>query len=156
MDLITHKKFNGSGKIYVLNGSTKHWIEDWDSFILGQKLGFWGGPESIKDEPEDNSIKEGVSFKITSGNFKFQANPLDKMICTQKFGKRPEVYKQWGMKGHNGIDFRTRFNDSPDGKRPVYAVMDGIILEANDEIKDDYGKNLRIRHFNGGVKKFLP
>jgi murein DD-endopeptidase MepM/ murein hydrolase activator NlpD len=155
MDLITHKKFNGSNKIYMLNGTIKHWIEDWDSFILGQKMGLWGGEEAIKDEPENNEIQEGLSFKIVGtaiiSGFKFQANPLNKMICTQKFGERPEVYRQWKMNGHNGIDFRTKFEDSPDGKRPVYAVMDGVISEANSEIKDDYGKCVRIQHSNGGV-----
>lgn len=148
--LITHKSHNGSNKVFLLNinGSQKHHIQSWESFELGQKLGLWGEPETIEDVPVDENIIEGVAFTMSSG-FKFQANPLDKLVCTQKFGERPEFYKRWQMDGHNGIDFRTKFDDTPDGKRPVYAVMDGMVSKAVPiEDISGYGKYIKLIHDN--------
>jgi murein DD-endopeptidase MepM/ murein hydrolase activator NlpD len=53
--------------------------------------------------------------------------PLDKIHITQYFGESPEYYKKYGMGGHNGLDLRTKFLDSPLGKRPVYAVEDCVV-----------------------------
>lgn len=78
--------------------------------------------------------------------FKFHYNPLDKIFITQRFGERPDVYKRWGMAGHNGVDFRTRFEDSLNGKRKVYAVLGGVVTEAITKVKDDYGKYVRLTH----------
>lgn len=93
---------------------------------------------------EEQKQKEGKELK-------FKRNPLDKIFITQRFGERPDVYKQWGMAGHNGVDFRTRFDDSPDGKRKVYAVLDGVVSEAVIKIKDDYGKYVRLTHDDGST-----
>lgn len=81
--------------------------------------------------------------------------PLDVMVCTQKFGERPEVYKNYGSpKGHNGLDFRTKSKADPnDWKRPVYSVMDGFIKEARFEtLKGNY---VRINHPNGYQSVYL-
>ena len=147
--LITHKNQNGSGKVYLVNGNKKHHIQNWDSFQLGQQLGLWGDQENIVDVPMDNNIKESIPFEIKSG-FKFGADPLDKMVCTQKFGGWPDFYKKWGMNGHNGVDFRTKFDDSPDGKIPVYAVLDGTVLKAvNVDGASGYGKYIKLTHEGG-------
>jgi len=63
--------------------------------------------------------------------------------CSQSFGKNPQIYKQFGLIGHNGIDYvpATR------SKAPtiVYAPIDGIIYEVGDQGTKGYGKYLRIR-----------
>lgn len=72
-------------------------------------------------------------------------HPIAPVQITQNFGERPEVYGQFGLKGHNGIDYHTKFPDTPDGKRNVLAPYWGIVKEAgNDGAKVGYGKFLRI------------
>lgn len=77
--------------------------------------------------------------------------PLDKIFITQEFGKNPEVYKQFGLKGHNGIDLRTRFIDSPLGHRYVTASADGKIERLENQGKKGYGLHIRIRHSDGSM-----
>jgi murein DD-endopeptidase MepM/ murein hydrolase activator NlpD len=72
--------------------------------------------------------------------------PLDKIKITQNFGERPEVYKP--LHGHNGMDFRTKWEDSPEGQRPVYAAANGIV-EVGDQGAKGYGKFVRIYHLDG-------
>ena len=73
--------------------------------------------------------------------------PLDKILITQNFGDRPEVYKP--LKGHMGVDFRTTWDDSLDGKRPVYAAANGIVVECGDQGDKGYGKFVRLHHIDG-------
>lgn len=73
-------------------------------------------------------------------------SPIDKIYVTQHFGERPEVYKQFGLKGHNGTDFRTRFWDTPLARRYVVSVMDGTVIEVGNQGKKGYGIFVRIRH----------
>ena len=70
--------------------------------------------------------------------------PMDKIVVTQSFGARPEVYKQFGLKGHNGTDFRTRFLDSPLGKRYVSACEDGVVEEVRWDTRG-FGVQVLIR-----------
>lgn len=58
---------------------------------------------------------------------------------TQKFGERPEVYKQFGTKGHAGIDLRAKVGV------PVYAPHDGMVRITNTGDKG-YGLHMRIRN----------
>ena len=76
--------------------------------------------------------------------------PLDKKYIVQGFGERPAVYKQFNMKGHNGLDFRTRFIDSPLGRRYVTAVTEGIIEEIRYDIRG-YGIHIRQRLPDGSL-----
>jgi murein DD-endopeptidase MepM/ murein hydrolase activator NlpD len=59
-------------------------------------------------------------------------------IITQSFGKRPDVYKQFGMKGHNGMDFRAKVGT------PVYASFDGEVQVRNSKDKG-YGLHIKLR-----------
>lgn len=77
---------------------------------------------------------------------KFTKNPLDQLVYTQRFGGWPENYKRYGMIGHNGVDFRTKFPDSPIGRREVYAVMDGRVKEIGTDPKVGYGIFVRLTH----------
>jgi lysozyme len=64
---------------------------------------------------------------------------------TQEFGKRPEVYKEFGLPGHEGLDFQ-----APTGSK-VFACADGVVSEVRkdgnkDRKKFPYGNQIRIRH----------
>lgn len=60
---------------------------------------------------------------------------------SQKFGITPfsDVYKQFGMIGHNGRDYAI-----PVGT-PIFAPMDGEII-VKDSGKEGYGLHIRIRN----------
>lgn len=75
--------------------------------------------------------------------------PLDKIYVTQKFGERPEYYKQYGLKGHDGTDLRTRFVDSPLGRRYASAAGPGKSDVRYD--RHGYGIHVRVTHPDGAV-----
>lgn len=76
--------------------------------------------------------------------------PIDKWYVTQVFGARPEVYRQFGLAGHNGIDLRTRFADSPLGKRYITSVLDGVVEVVRWDVRG-YGVHIRVRHPDGAL-----
>lgn len=57
---------------------------------------------------------------------------------TQLFKARPEVYKRFDLKGHNGIDFRAAVGT------PLVAPISGL-AECHDEGAGGYGKYVRIK-----------
>ncbi len=65
---------------------------------------------------------------------------------TQGFAERPEVYKRYGLLGHNGIDWGMKVGT------PILAVADGKVVEAKfkDDPKgwdaDGYGNYLKLEH----------
>lgn len=73
-------------------------------------------------------------------------HPVDKVHITQHFGENAAVYAQFNLKGHNGIDYRTRFVDSPLGRRYVVAPASGIIEEVGNQGNRGYGIFCRIMH----------
>ena len=81
---------------------------------------------------------------------KFLLKPLDKWFVTQPFGANPQIYSRFGMKGHDGIDLRTRFIDSPLGHRPVMAAADGW-CEVRMDGASGYGNHVRIHHPDGSL-----
>lgn len=58
-------------------------------------------------------------------------------LITQGFGQRPEVYSQFGLQGHNGIDFGV------DIGTVVYAAHDGV-AKVKDDGASGYGLHLVI------------
>lgn len=76
--------------------------------------------------------------------------PLDKIYVTQKFGDRPWYYRRYNLPGHNGVDFRTRFIDSPLGRRYVTASADGVIEIVRYDQKG-YGVHIRQRLADGSL-----
>lgn len=61
------------------------------------------------------------------------------VLVTQHFGERPSVYKQFGLKGHNGVDLR-----APVGTL-IYAPIGGV-AEVHDQGKKGYGLYVRIKN----------
>lgn len=80
-------------------------------------------------------------------------SPLDKVYITQFFGEDFKqangtwAYKSMGMDGHNGVDFRTRFADSPLGRRYGSPIFPGKVIGAGND--GGYGLALRVEHRNG-------
>lgn len=79
-------------------------------------------------------------------SFKFESLPLDKIFVTQHFGENPDLYRRYGLKGHNGVDFRTRFIDTPLGRREIYAVSSGVVSKVVIAKKGGYGTYIQIKH----------
>ncbi len=84
--------------------------------------------------------------------------PLDKVFITQYFGQKLwqkdaktgqmyEAYARFGMQGHNGLDFRVKFVDSPLGRREVSASQRGKAIVGFDA--KGYGHFVRILHPDG-------
>lgn len=61
---------------------------------------------------------------------------------TQHFGARPEVYKQFGLRGHNGLDFT---GEQKGELVPIIAPFEGVVTEVGDQGNGGYGKFVRIR-----------
>jgi len=70
----------------------------------------------------------------------------DKTYITQRFGENPQIYKRFGLKGHNGIDFRTKYPDTPQGRRYIYAVKNGRVLVIKNQGSSGYGLYIRLAH----------
>ena len=81
---------------------------------------------------------------------KFCHLPLSKIYITQRFGENPQLYKRYGLKGHNGIDFRTRFIDTPLGRRYIYSVAYGVVEKVVIKKHGGYGTYIVIKHFDNG------
>ncbi|MDO8571128.1 MAG: M23 family metallopeptidase [bacterium] len=135
---ILHANISQSYIGYVLNGEEVAGNAKW--FLTADGDFFWSGNTDIHNV--------AVSGKILN-------KPLDELVCTQRFGERPEFYSSLGSsKGHNGMDFRTRSqNNLNDWKRPVYAVLHGTISEATENQWN--GKFIRIAHDNGYESVYL-
>lgn len=122
---------------YVKNGDKVGENAKW--FLSPEGDFFWSGSTAQSGGPTIGKVLR---------------KPLDELICTQRFGERPEIYAQFGMKGHNGTDFRTRKPEKPnEWKKPVYSVLDGKVTEATEGPSN--GKYLRIAHDNGYESVYL-
>lgn len=76
-------------------------------------------------------------------------HPMDPVFITQGFGENPSVYGQFGLKGHNGLDYRTKQADTPLGRRYVLSPYWGKVIEVGNQGKSGYGKFLRIEMPDG-------
>ena len=66
--------------------------------------------------------------------------PIEPFELTQEFGVNPEAYKRFGLAGHNGWDFRTRWDDTPDGIRNILCSWRMNQYKIGDEGNDGYGR----------------
>lgn len=80
-------------------------------------------------------------------------SPVKKIYITQGFGENPDMYKKYGLKGHNGIDFRAF---DPQGNRTyhggvseVFAPHSGVVLE-NLSDRGGYGWYVKIENDEEG------
>jgi len=80
-------------------------------------------------------------------------SPVKKIHVTQEFGKNPSSYAKFGLKGHNGIDYRA-FLPNGDrcyegGKSEVFAPHDGRVTE-NVFDANGYGWYIKIEDGSQG------
>jgi murein DD-endopeptidase MepM/ murein hydrolase activator NlpD len=69
-------------------------------------------------------------------------SPLpDTPLITQGFGQNPELYSQWGFKGHNGLDFGVPVGTT------IYSPHDGI-AEVIDDGDRGYGLYIVVKADN--------
>jgi hypothetical protein len=66
--------------------------------------------------------------------------PIEPFYITQGFGVNPQNYAQFGLKGHNGWDIRTKYDDSPLGKRNILASWLMEFYRQGNEGTKGYGK----------------
>ena len=57
---------------------------------------------------------------------------------TQGFGENPHIYKQFGMDGHNGVDFGDNGDDN------IFAPFEGVAV-VQDSGSGGYGLHVRIK-----------
>ncbi len=72
--------------------------------------------------------------------------PIDSRRVNQFFGENPELYKQFGLAGHEGLDLW-----APNGAN-IYAAAEGEVYTVGHPPNHPYGLAVRIKHdFNGQV-----
>lgn len=64
---------------------------------------------------------------------------IEPFELTQEFGVNEPAYRRFGLKGHNGWDFRTKFNDTPGGKRNILASWLSKFWKQGNEGNDGFG-----------------
>ena len=70
--------------------------------------------------------------------------PTDYPKITQAFGENPDIYRRFGLPGHEGLDIR-----APMGAN-IYACADGTVFQVNDGSGNHpYGIQVRIQHRDG-------
>jgi|TARA_Y100000310_G_scaffold110581_1_gene108963 hypothetical protein len=70
--------------------------------------------------------------------------PIQPVYVTQKFGANPRNYSQYGIKGHNGIDYKTKFDDTPKGFRYIVASYLSRHYKTADEGSKGFGKYFEV------------
>lgn len=70
--------------------------------------------------------------------------PTQYAVITQKFGANPQIYRRFGMPGHEGVDFRALPNTK------IFACADGEVYQVHTNPNTHaYGIHVRIRHRDG-------
>lgn len=70
--------------------------------------------------------------------------PTDYTVVTQAFGANPQIYRRYGMPGHEGVDIRAMTNTN------VYACADGEVYDVYTHPRNHaYGIHIRIQHRDG-------
>lgn len=65
--------------------------------------------------------------------------PIEPFELTQGFGENPDSYARFGLKGHNGWDFKTKWPDTPLGRREILASWLMQFYRQGNEGGDGYG-----------------
>jgi murein DD-endopeptidase MepM/ murein hydrolase activator NlpD len=73
--------------------------------------------------------------------------PTDYWVVVQPFGVNPDLYRRWGLPGHEGVDIR-----APRGTN-VYACADGTAARVDvyhgDPTLQPYGNSIQLQHAGG-------
>jgi len=77
----------------------------------------------------------------------FPFMPGEYYQVSQRFGENPQYYGQWGLPGHNGIDFAC-----PTGTR-IVSVAPGQVTQVRTDATG-YGHHVRVAHTASNGRKF--
>ncbi len=70
--------------------------------------------------------------------------PTNYDVITQEYGANPQIYRRYGLPGHEGVDMRALMNT------PIYACAAGNVYLVHDGHGNPaYGVHVRIRHRDG-------
>lgn len=70
--------------------------------------------------------------------------PIEPFEITQGFGVNPAAYAKFGLKAHNGWDIKTKYSDTPQGRRHILASWLSKFYKQADEGKNGYGKYFEV------------
>lgn len=93
-------------------------------------------------------IANNTQFSQETAAFRLRW-PTDFLKITQAFGGNPDIYRRFGLPGHDGLDIRAPLNSN------VYAAADGTVFQVNPDGKlangnpHAYGIHLRVQHSDG-------
>jgi len=80
----------------------------------------------------------------------YSTNVLLNYCITQYFGENPQIYKQFGLNGHNGIDLVWYGNEYFDNY--VFAVFPGLCVEVGNQGNQGYGIFVRVNNYDFGLQ----
>jgi len=78
-------------------------------------------------------------------SFRYPINP--NIRITQYYGEHPEIYKQFGLVGHNGVDW-----GCPEGT-PIYATAAGVVTKVAFD-RYGYGHYMILDHGEGFTSRY--
>lgn len=91
----------------------------------------------------DQAVPAAAPKPVQQAAFEL-AWPTDYPTVLQAFGANPELYRRWGLPGHDGIDIKAPVNSN------IYACADGAVARVHDGSGGHpYGIHVRIVHPQG-------
>ena len=75
--------------------------------------------------------------------------PIDPFKITQEFGVNHQVYVQFGLAGHNGWDIKTKYFDTPEGRRNILATQESTFRKKGFDL-NGYGNYFEVLTQAGG------
>ena len=69
---------------------------------------------------------------------------IEPFQLTQGFGGNYETYKQFGLAGHNGWDFKTKFSDTPKGQRYILSSWFSKFYKQANEGSKGFGRYFEV------------
>lgn len=88
-------------------------------------------------------LSSGDRFGVSGKSFQLLW-PTDYLMITQSFGVNQDLYRRWGLPGHEGLDIRAPIRSG------VYASAAGTVYRVHDGGGGHpYGVHVRLRHQDG-------
>ena len=108
--------------------------------------GFFLAPYSPNDTLPAIAEADFGALSFASTGFQLQW-PTDSRVVNQYFAENPDMYKGFGLAGHEGLDLFALTGAN------IYACADGEVVEAGSRPKSHpYGVQVRIKHEYGTEK----